>query len=350
MALPNQLKSARMTDATLGVDIDNKVAEIEQALCDIFGFTINTNVTESPTLFDNSGRFTKALLRQLAAGPVGWRFRDSSSGKEFRLVLSGTNVLIDENTGSEGTPTWTNRATMAIATGVWTFTGIPIGPASDPTTDNQYARKKYVNDQDALDEKLANKNVANGYCGLDASTLVLANKLGTGTPSSANYLRGDRSWQSMTAPTIPKAALVQHKVSSGTDGGTATAGSWQVYPLDTEREDPDGIVTPSFPSFTLAAGTYLFSGTVPFYNTGGGQAQLYNVSDSTVAILGSIVNGGVSNNTSSESQIFGVVTIGASKSFRLEYRVPTTRSTTGLGMAMSWGDEVYGQLSITKLS
>jgi hypothetical protein len=350
MALPNQLKSARMTDATLGSDIDNKVAEIEQALCDIFGFVINTNVTESPSSFDNSGRFTKALLRQLAAGPVGWRFRDSSSGKEFRLVLSGTNILVDENTGSEGTPTWTNRATMAIGDGVWTFTGIPVGPSSSCTTDNQLARKKYVDDRDALDEKLASKNVANGYCGLDASTLVLANKLGTGTPSGSNYLRGDRSWQSMTAPTIPKAALLQNRQNSGVDGGSVTAGSWEVYPLNVEQQDPDGIITPSLPSFQLPAGTFLIIGAIPFYNTGGAQAQFYNVDDGVTALLGSVVNGGTSNNTSSDSHIFGVVTIATPKTFRVETRVTNTRATDGLGNARGWGVEVYGQLSITKLT
>ncbi len=133
-----------MTNNTLGVDIDNNVGALEQALCDIFGITIDSNVTESPTSFDNSGRFAKALLRQAAAGPVGWRYRDTTSGKEVQIVLDGTNLKISENIGTEGTPSWTPRATMAIATGVWTFTAIPEGPSSDPTTDNQLVRKAFV--------------------------------------------------------------------------------------------------------------------------------------------------------------------------------------------------------------
>ena len=232
MSLPNQLKSARMTDATLGVDIDNKVAEIEQALCDIFGFTINTNVTESPTGCDNSGRFTKALLRQLAAGPVGWRFRDSTSGKEFRLAMSGTNIVIDENTGSEGTPTWTNRASMAIATGVWTFTGIPVGPASSPTSDNQLARKKYVDDLYALAELLSHKGAASGYCDLDSGTKVPTNRLGTGTPSSSNYLRGDRSWA--TVPQQGKVVQQVHYSSGEVFSTTATIPYDDTKPQSTE--------------------------------------------------------------------------------------------------------------------
>ena len=43
-------------------------------------------------------------------------------------------------------------------------------------------------------EQTANKDAASGYAGLDASTLVLANKLGTGTPGGSTFLRGDRQW------------------------------------------------------------------------------------------------------------------------------------------------------------
>jgi hypothetical protein len=39
--------------------------------------------------------------------------------------------------------------------GVKTFGSIPVGPASNPTTDNQLTRKKYVDDQDALNVHLS---------------------------------------------------------------------------------------------------------------------------------------------------------------------------------------------------
>lgn len=147
MALPQQLKSARMTNDTIGFNIDNEVGNLEKALCDILGFTEDVDVTESPLGCDNSGRLTKALLLQKAAGPVGHRFLDSDSGKEFRIAIDGTDITIDENTGTEGSPVWTNRASMAIATGVWTFTGTPVGPSADPTADDELARKAYVDAQ-----------------------------------------------------------------------------------------------------------------------------------------------------------------------------------------------------------
>jgi hypothetical protein len=173
MTLPNQFKSARMTNDTIGVDIDDNVADIEQLLCDILGFTIDTNITESPVNFDNAGRITKALMRLKAAGPVGVRFYNSTNDKEFRLVLDGTNVKVDENTGTEAAPVWTNRASMALSTGVWSFAGaaftaIPTGPATDPIADNEFTRKKYVNDQDdVLAGSIASKVSLTGNEGID---------------------------------------------------------------------------------------------------------------------------------------------------------------------------------------
>ncbi len=108
-ALPNRMRSARMTGATLGKDIPTYIGALESAVCDILGFTIDSNVTESPTNFDNSGRFTKSLLRQYAAAPVGWRFKDSAGGREYSIVNTGNGLAIGENTGTEGTPVWTYR-------------------------------------------------------------------------------------------------------------------------------------------------------------------------------------------------------------------------------------------------
>lgn len=144
MALPTQLQSARMTGSTLGKDIPANIGALEQALCDIFGFTINVNVTESPIDSDNAGIIAKALMRQKAAAPTGWRFKDATGGKEVRLVNDGTYLSIDQNTGTEGTPIWTNWAKMDIATGIFTFVAIPVGPDADPTQANEFTRKSYV--------------------------------------------------------------------------------------------------------------------------------------------------------------------------------------------------------------
>lgn len=139
MALPQQLKASRMTDSTIGKDIDNHVGDLECIIADILGITVDVDVTESPISADNSGRITKQLLRLVAAAPMGIRLRDTTNSKEFRLALNNTSILIDENTGTEGTPVWTNRLTVALGTGLPTLAG-----ATDPSADNDLARKAYV--------------------------------------------------------------------------------------------------------------------------------------------------------------------------------------------------------------
>jgi len=55
------------------------------------------------------------------------------------LVLNNTWIQIDENTGSEGTPTWTTRIKFALGT------GLPqLASATDPSSANDLARKGYV--------------------------------------------------------------------------------------------------------------------------------------------------------------------------------------------------------------
>jgi len=220
MALPTRFKAARMTNLTVGEYIDDHVGDLEQAICDALGFTIDSDITESPLSCDNAGRITKQLLRLAAAAPCGIRFRDTTNGKEFRLALNNDSILIDENTGTESSPTWTNRLTIRLSDGalvgdqslvanllkvinsgnnmqallqayatwagvrleevasgdfvrlrlkdtgeffldtptgnifqgnltdkVVNFVHIPVLPASDPTSDNQAARKAYVDSQ-----------------------------------------------------------------------------------------------------------------------------------------------------------------------------------------------------------
>jgi len=52
-------------------------------------------------------------------------------------------ILVDGATGSQATETDAGIS-FNPSTNVLTLTGIPVGPASDPTTDNQFARKAYV--------------------------------------------------------------------------------------------------------------------------------------------------------------------------------------------------------------
>lgn len=140
MALPKKLMTSptRIVGADLGNTIPTKFGQLESALCDIFGFTPDADITESAFSLNNSGQITKQLVLQKAASPVGWRFRNTTNSKEMRIVLNGANLDFDENAapGTEGTPNWVNRFRIAVSDGaltgaVFTTSTPGLAPASD---------------------------------------------------------------------------------------------------------------------------------------------------------------------------------------------------------------------------
>jgi hypothetical protein len=352
MALPNQLKSARMTGSTLGKDIPTNIGALEQAICDIFGFTINVNVTESPVGSDNAGIITKALLRQKAAAPVGWRFLDSTGGGEFRLVNNGTYVSIDQNTGTEGTPIWTNQWKMAIATGIVTFSAIPVGPAADPSSDNQLARKAYVDSLVPAAVLLTGDQSVAGIKSFGSFPI---------TPSTApttDYQVANKKYVDgqLVPPTY--LAILQNRQVQNTGGGTATSGSWLIVPLNTEYEDANNIIDSSaLPAFSLAAGTYRIEAIILFNNVGYAQVRLYNVTDvgtqqniAAKGMLGTSVTAMAGYYGDGASEIYGTFIITGTKQFRIEYQVNTTSVDIGFGRPANFGVEVYSQVKITKIN
>src|SRR5262245_28732340 len=66
MALPARLRAARMTNATQGSQIDDNVGALEQALCDILGAPIDTDITN-------------AIAEIVAAGLKSLYFQDAAA-------------------------------------------------------------------------------------------------------------------------------------------------------------------------------------------------------------------------------------------------------------------------------
>src|SRR5262245_1757809 len=66
MSLPQQLKTARMTNATLGSQIDDNVGALEQAVADILGAPVNTDITN-------------AIAEIVAAGLKSLYFQDAAA-------------------------------------------------------------------------------------------------------------------------------------------------------------------------------------------------------------------------------------------------------------------------------
>ena len=117
MALPQQLKAARMTNATKRSEIDNKVGELESALADIFGYTLDSDITALALSLSQDGKIEN--MPYLSGTTPGFRLRDTGDSDDIKIELTGGYLVIYDNTGTEGTPIWTARNSFDIATGLW---------------------------------------------------------------------------------------------------------------------------------------------------------------------------------------------------------------------------------------
>lgn len=152
----------------------------------------------------------------------------------------------------------------------------------------------------------------------------------------------------ISSGTSVQTARVWDAKFSGTNGGTFTAGSWQIRDLD-NINDPNGIILSlSANRFTLGAGSYLIEAHCPAYDCDINRARLFNVTDSNVLAIGSNQRAPV--NTSTNSVIQAPLVIASNKTFEVQHRCGTTKTNNGFGIAMSFGDnETYTTVSITKI-
>jgi hypothetical protein len=140
--------------------------------------------------------------------------------------------------------------------------------------------------------------------------------------------------------------------ASNTAGGTFTSGDWRTRDLNTTRTN--GISGASLASnqVTLPAGTYYVEGLAAGYMVGGHKARLYNVTDAAEVKLGLTNIAGTSVAMLSMAQVAGRFTISAQKTFELQHRCETTKTTYGFGNGNGFSGvpEVYAELRIWKVN
>ena len=216
-------------------------------------------------------------------------------------------------------------------------------------------------DADFMDPVLTlDQDGATQYVGIEA----WKNGVATGSRPGIRYDRTNKKWQTLVEDGswtdiggggAPPEAQYTNEQANGTDGGTATSGSWQTYPLNTE--DYDASVNASIASnvITLPAGTYRFHAAATFYQCGWAQLRVRQT-DGTATTHGS--SGLVfARNTSAGDQIQAVFggrfTLASTQTIELQYQVTVTRATYGLGQAPAstdgWGETFqFGYLRLTK--
>jgi len=180
--------------------------------------------------------------------------------------------------------------------------------------------------------------------------------LPTSAGSSGQYLQtdgsGTLSWQTVASAAFESYALINDTKTSSDDGGTFTNGAWRTRDLNTELDDPDGIVSISSNQFTLGAGSYLIRWSAPAYRTDSHQTRLYDVTNTAARASGGPGYAEASNLGSDRSFGCDRVTITANTTYEIQHRCQTSSSTNGFGVGnsggASWTDNVFAIVEIFK--
>lgn len=119
--------------------------------------------------------------------------------------------------------------------------------------------------------------------------------------------------------------------------------------LNTEVYDASNLSTLASNQVTLLSGTYRFRGWATAYYVTQHKVRLQNITDgSTVALGSSGYAAATGTPDTNVVEVSGRFTIAASKAFELQHQCFTTQVTNGLGVAASFGTEIYSQLEFWK--
>lgn len=173
---------------------------------------------------------------------------------------------------------------------------------------------------------------------------------GDDTASYVSITREDQNATLGSFP-VPLVATVVDQKSSGTNGGTATSGSWQTRDLNTTGGDFDKFATLSSNQITLDPGKYLIQAKAPAFQVGGHKAKLYDITNAADVQIGSAENSGGSAATGTSSEIYAVVSITSATTYEIQHRVASTVATSGFGGTdpSLAAVEIFTTVTITKL-
>lgn len=152
------------------------------------------------------------------------------------------------------------------------------------------------------------------------------------------------AWVPSGAPRV----IIQDRKTNGTNGGAngVSVNTWATRELNTLVLNRGSLVSLASDQFTLPAGTYYIEWKSPIYGAAMG-TRLYNVSDASVEEIGDVAYASsVTTNQYSTGQ--ALVTLTASKTFRIEYYQNNTAVSQRLGIAFPGDgqDEIYTEVMI----
>jgi len=142
----------------------------------------------------------------------------------------------------------------------------------------------------------------------------------------------------------------QEKTSSGVGAGDFNSGAWRTRNLDTEVTTDISGASLSSAQLTLPAGTYYIDASAPAFKVNQHRAKLYNITLASDIMLGtSTISESMSDQTDSRSHVSGNFTLNTTTIIELQHQCTTTKATNGLGIAGSFGEEIYTDCKIWKI-
>lgn len=147
----------------------------------------------------------------------------------------------------------------------------------------------------------------------------------------------------------PKTAKYTYVTASAGDGGTATSGSWIKASFNTEEYDNIGI-TLSNNVLLFPYGKYEIEWFMNFYDTNQCNSRLAIDAGSVLYKYGEIgyADSGTAGNWGGTGHT--IVEFSNTANISIEYRVATTKTTTGLGYGPNFGtDNSFRRIFIKKL-
>lgn len=185
-------------------------------------------------------------------------------------------------------------------------------------------------------------SVANGASGAVPTPII---------GDQAKFLRGDGTF---AAPNTVSSGYIigQEQQTSGTNGGTLTAATWNVRTVNTEVHDTGNHATISAGTITLAAGTYRVRASAVQYFCQRGQLRLQNTTDGVTLCIGICVTDNAVNDVESVTlDMVGRFTITATKTLQLQHWVSATGASSGAGVARAGAagvNECYSMIEFVR--
>jgi hypothetical protein len=262
---------------------------------------------------------------------------DSIDASLLDLKGGTTGQVLSKNSNTDMDFIWVTDAAGDI-TGVTAGTGISGGGTSGTVTvTNSMAT--------AIDAK------GDLVAGTGADAFA---RLGVGT--NGQVLTADSAettglkWTTPTAGSTQTYAVFTDQKTQNTNGGTFTSGAFRTRDINTTQYNNISGASIASNQITLAAGTYSLSAKCTAAQVLGHGARLYNITDSSVTIVGKAqYSDSAALYATNESIVEGIFTIAGSKTFEIQHRSAATISSYGFGIANNFQAEVYTVVSIVKL-